>query len=131
MTRGRAHPGVDAYIDRLPPWQRAICQELRELIWSAEPGIVETIKRSTQPYFMLEGNVCALLAAKSHVNLFVYDPTVEDPAGLINQGRGNKTARTIQIHQGDALNRSAIIELIRAISARNRAGGWRRIDPPR
>jgi hypothetical protein len=122
---------VDAYIDRLPPWQRAVCEELRELIWSAEPDIEETIKRSGQPYFVLDGNVCALLAAKSHVNLFVYDPTVPDPAGIINQGHGNKTARAIQIHQGDALNRAAITELIRAISARNRAGGWRRLDTPR
>ena len=54
MTRGRAHPGVDAYIDRLPPWQRAVCRELRELIRSPEPDIVETIKRSTQPFFVLE-----------------------------------------------------------------------------
>jgi hypothetical protein len=127
MTRGR-HPGVDAYIDQLPRWQRVVCQELRELIWSAEPDIVETIKRSTQPYFVLDGNVCALLAAKSHVNLFVYDPTVADPAGIITQGHGNKTARAIQIHEGDALDGPAITELIRAIAARNRIGGWRRLD---
>ena len=69
MPRARAHPEVDAYVDRLPPWRRAICQELRELIWSADPDIEETIKRSRQPYFVLEGNVCALLAAKAHVNL--------------------------------------------------------------
>ena len=131
MPQVRAHPGVDAYLEQLPPWQRAICQELRELIRSADPDIEETIKHSTQPYFVLEGNVCALLAAKTHVNLFVYDPTVADPACLINQGQGNKTARAIQIHEGDVLNRVALTELIRAVAARNRAGGWRRLDPPR
>lgn len=45
----RTHAGVDAYIDGLPPWQRALCHELRELILSADPGIEETVKRSTQP----------------------------------------------------------------------------------
>lgn len=124
---GPDHPGVDAYIDGLPPWQQELCRELREIIREADPGIEETIKRSVQPYFVLEGNVCALLAAKDHVNLFLYDPTVPDPAGLINQGHGNATARAIQIREGEEINRAALIELIRAIAARNRAGGWRRL----
>ena len=50
----RAHPGVDAYIDGLSPWQRDICTELREIIWEADPDIEETIKRSVQPYFVLD-----------------------------------------------------------------------------
>ena len=108
-----------------------MCDELRELIRAAEPDIEETIKRSVQPYFVLDGNVCALLAAKSHVNLFLYDPTVPDPAGIINQGQGNATARAIQIHEGDVIDRAAIIDLIKAIAARNRAGGWRRLDKNR
>jgi hypothetical protein len=34
------------------------------------PG-AETIKRTDRPYFVLGGNVCALFAAKDHVNLFL------------------------------------------------------------
>jgi len=124
---GPAHPGVDAYIACLPPWQQELCRELRELIRAADADIEETIKRSVQPYFVLDGTVCALLAAKDHVNLFLYDPDVPDPRGVINQGHGNKTARAIQIHAGDHLDRGAITELVRAIAARNRAGGWRRL----
>jgi hypothetical protein len=45
------------------------------------------------PYFVLQGNICALLAAKDRVNVFIYDPTVADPHGVINQGHGNATAR--------------------------------------
>ena len=123
----RAHPGVDAYIERLPAWQQAVCRHLRALIRSADPEIDETIKRSVQPYFVLNGNVCALLATKDHINLFLYDPVVPDPHGIINQGHGNATARAIQIYQGDALNDVAVVELLRAIAANNRAGGWRRL----
>ena len=104
-----------------------MCRHLRELIWSADPDIEETIKRSVQPYFVLNGNVCALLATKDHINLFLYDPTVPDPHGIINQGQSNATARAIQIYQGDSVNELAMVELLRAIVANNRAGGWRRL----
>jgi len=53
--------------------------------WRIRPEVEETIKRSVQPYFVLHGNVCALLAAKDHVNMFLYDPTVADPQRIINQ----------------------------------------------
>jgi hypothetical protein len=126
----RTHPGVDAYIDALPPWQRDLGHELRQMIHAADPEIEETIKRSVQPYFVLDGNVCALLATKDHVNLFVYDPTVPDPAGIINQGHGNASARAIQFYEGDPIGRDALVDLLRRVCERNRAGGWRRLDRP-
>src|SRR5581483_887090 len=124
----RAHPGVDAYIAALPQWQQEICGQLRAMIHDADPEIEETIKRSVQPYFVLSGNVCALLATKDHVNLFVYDPNVPDPHGIINQGHGNATARAVQIYEGDRIDRAAVVAMVRAIAERNRAGGWRKLD---
>ncbi len=50
-----------------------ICREIRDLVHEADAEVAETIKRSVQPYFVLDGNVCALLAAKDHVNVFLYD----------------------------------------------------------
>lgn len=67
----KADPRVDADIERLPEWQQAICREVRELVHAADPHLVETIKRGVQPSFVLDGNVCALLAAKDHVNVFL------------------------------------------------------------
>ncbi len=121
----RAHPCVDAYLADLPEWQRAISEQLRELVREADPEIEETIKRTVHPYFVLKGNVCALLATKDHVNLFLYDPTVTDPEGVINQGHGNATARSIQVYEGDEINRSAVIAILREIVEHNRRGGWR------
>ena len=46
---------VDHYIDALPEWQQAICQEVRDLAHAADPEVVETIKRTVQPYFVLDG----------------------------------------------------------------------------
>ena len=84
----RTDSRVDDYIGRLPGWQQAVCQRVRELALAADPEVEETIKRSVQPYFVLQGNSCALLASKDHVNVFIDDPTVADPDHIINQGHG-------------------------------------------
>ncbi|WP_345761995.1 DUF1801 domain-containing protein [Diaminobutyricibacter sp. McL0608] len=121
-------PRVDAYIDGLADWQQEICHALREIVHAAEPDIEETIKRTNRPYFVLDGNVCALLAAKDHVNLFVYDGAiVPDPDGIITAGHDNSTARTVGIKRGGTINADALTVMIRRIADNNRAGGWRAI----
>jgi hypothetical protein len=119
---------VDAYIDALPDWQQAICREVRELVHGADPEVVETIKFRNRPYFVLEGNVCALLAARDHVNVFLYDGAmVPDPEGVITGGHDNKTARTVAVRRGETINASALTAMFRQIIANNRAGGWRKL----
>jgi hypothetical protein len=121
-------PRVDAYIGALPEWQRAICRDVRELVHAADPEVVETIKRSDRPYFVLDGNICALQAAKDHVNVFLYDGgIVPDPEGIITSGHNNKTGRTIAIREGETLNARALSTMFKQIIANNRAGGWRRL----
>jgi hypothetical protein len=119
---------VDAYIEGLPAWQQAICREVRDLVHAADPEVEEVIKRTVQPYFVLQGNICALLAAKDHVNVFLYDGAiVPDPQGIITAGHDNKTARTVSFRQGERINRPALLEMFRQIIANNRAGGWRKL----
>ena len=120
-------PRVDAYIGALPGWQQAICQQVRDLAHAADPEVTETIKRTRQPYFVLHGNICALLAAKDHVNVFLYDDaSVPDPEGIITSGHGNKYARTVAIRQGETINTPALLAMFRQIIANNRAGGSRK-----
>jgi hypothetical protein len=121
-------PRVDAYIDALPEWQQEICQRVRDLVHAADAGVVETIKRTRQPYFVLDGNICALLAAKDHVNVFLYDGgIVPDPEGIITAGHENKTARTVAFGNGEPINEPALTQMFKQIIANNRAGGWRRL----
>ncbi len=123
-----ADPRVDEYIDALPKWQQAICSEVRDLIHAADDEVEETIKRNVQPYFVLQGNICALLAAKDHVNVFVYDGgIVPDPDGIITAGHQNKTARTVAFGQGETINAPALTAMFKQIIANNRAGGWRKL----
>src|SRR4051795_7453166 len=121
-------PRVDAYIDALPEWQQEICREVRGLVHAVDQDVAETVKRTRQPYFVLQGNICALLAAKDHVNVFLYDGgIVPDPDGIITAGHQNKTARTIAVERGEIINARALTAMFRQIIANNRAGGWRKL----
>ena len=128
---GTKDPRVDAYIDTLAPWQQAICREVRDLVHAADPEVVETIKRTDRPYFVLQGNICALLAAKDHVNVFLYDGAiVPDPEGIITGGHDNSTARTVAVRPGETINTRALSTMFKQIIANNRAGGWRKLKQP-
>jgi hypothetical protein len=127
-----ADPRVDAYIDALPAWQQAICREVRELVHAADPAVEETVKRRVQPYFVLDGNICALLAAKDHVNVFLYDGAiVPDPEGIITGGHDNATARTVAVRRDEQVNARALQAMFVQIIANNRAGGWRKLKGER
>ncbi len=130
MPRYETDPRVDDYIDALPAWQRTICTQVRKLAHAADPEVVETIKRTRQPYFTLQGNVCALLATKDRVNVFLYDGAiVPDPHGIITGGHDNKTARTVAIRAGEKVPAQALTIMFKQIIANNRAGGWRKLKP--
>jgi len=125
-------PRVDDYIAALPDWQQAICRQVRELVHAADPDVDETIKFGNRPYFVLQGNICALLAAKDHVNVFLYDGAiVPDPAGIITGGHDNTTARTVAVRQGETINAPALSAMFKQIIANNRAGGWRKLKRER
>ena len=124
----RTDPRVDAYIDALPGWQQDICRHVRDLVHAADPEVTETIKRTVQPYFVLDGNICALLAARDHINVFLYDGgIVPDPEHIITAGHDNKTARTVGVREGETLNAAALTAMFQQIIANNRAGGWRKL----
>lgn len=118
---------VDAYINALPEWQQVICARARRLIHKADSRIEEQIKFGNRPYFVYLGNVCALLAAKDHVNVFLYDPNLNDSHNIINQGHENKTACSIQIRKDTFPDEEAFTDLIKQIVTHNDQGGWRSI----
>ena len=121
-------PRVDDYISGLPVWQQAVCQQVRDLVHAVDPEVEETIKRTVRPYFVLKGNICALMGTKDHVNVFLYDGAiVPDPEGIITAGHENKTARTVAVYEGEELPAEALAAMFAQIIANNRAGGWRKL----
>jgi len=125
----RTDPRVDDYIEGLPGWQQTICRRVRDLVHAADPEVAETIKRTNRPYFVLEGNICALLAAKDHVNVFLYDGAiVPDPEGIITGGHDNQTARTVAVREGERVPARPLKTMFEQIIENNRAGGWRKLQ---
>ena len=121
-------PRVDAYLDPLPDWQQQIFGRVRDLVHEADPDVEETIKRTVQPYFILDGNIIAFLAAKDHASIFLYDGgIVPDPDGIITGGHGNQTGRMIAVHRDEKINEPPLLVMLRQIIANNRAGGWRKL----
>jgi hypothetical protein len=124
---------VDDYLAARPVWQRTTLERVRDVLHRTDPEMSETIKRTVQPYFVLDGNVAAFLAAKDHVNVFVYDGgIVPAPHGLVTAGHENKTARTIAFREGDDVPEEHLLEFFGQLVADNRAGGWRKLKdrPP-
>ena len=123
-----ADPRVDGYIESLPDWQRDICREVRGLVHAADPEVEETIKRTVQPYFVLQGNIAALQSTRDHVNVFLYDPLIDDPEGIVTRGHEAQTGRQIMVFEGEPINRAALLAIFKQIIEHNRAGGWRRLQ---
>ena len=120
-------PRVDAYIAGLSEWQQEICGRLRDLIHRVDPEMSETIKRTDRPYFLLDGNVCALFAAKDHVNLFLYDGAiVPDPEGSHRRPeQQDREDDRLPPRRGDSS--ATLTAMLEQIVANNRAGGWRKL----
>src|SRR5258708_35435596 len=98
MSAYQTDSRIDDYIQTLPGWQQEMCRQVRDLVHAADPDVTETIKRTKQPYFTLNGKICALLGAKDHLTIFIYDPIGPDPQGIINQWTGTMT--TQRLHDG-------------------------------
>ena len=108
-------PRVDAYLGGLPDWQRDICGNVRDLVHEADPEVEETIKRTVQPYFVLDGNICALLAAKDHVNVFLYDGAiVPDPEGIITAGPREQDGENGRLPEGRGHQRASATRDVQA-----------------
>lgn len=127
-----ADPRVDAYIDALPDWQQALCHEVRELVHAADREVSETIKFTNRPYFVLQGNICALLAAKDHVNVFLYDGAiVPDPEGIITAGHDNKTAPDGCVPPGRDHQRARPHRHVQAHHCQQPCGRLAQVEEPR
>jgi len=113
---------IDKQIAELTDWRGQIFAQLRKLINDADPDITEEWKWNTAVWSH-QGLVCALGAFKKTVKMnFFQGAFLEDPHTLFNAGLDAKTMRSIDFHEGDAVDESALKELIRAAVAHNVEG---------
>jgi hypothetical protein len=105
---------IDKQIADLPDWRGSKLADLRQLINGSDPGIEEDWKWDTA-VFTAGGNICALGAFKDHLKInFFKGASLPDPKGLFNAGLEAKTSRSIDLAEGEEIDKQALQELVRA-----------------
>ncbi|MBS2939641.1 DUF1801 domain-containing protein [Nocardioides sp. J2M5] len=109
-------------------WRRDTVDLLRSLVLEAEPDAVEEVKwRKASnpdgvPTFSLDGLICTLETYRDKVKAtFARGASLPDPSGVFNASLDAGTRRALDVHEGDAVDRDAFVELVRAAVAANRA----------
>ena len=113
---------IDTHIAELADWRGYMIARLRQLIHDADPDITEEWKWDTAVWSH-KGLVCAVGAFKQTVKMnFFQGAVLEDSQKLFNAGLAAKKTRAIDFREGDAVDESALKELIRAAVAHNVGG---------
>jgi hypothetical protein len=110
---------IDKQIAELADWRGQIFARLRKLILEADPDITEEWKWNTAVWSH-QGLVCAVGTFKETVKMnFFQGALLEDPHKLFNAGLDAKKTRAIDFREGDAVDESALKDLIRTAVAHN------------
>ncbi|WP_315772724.1 MULTISPECIES: DUF1801 domain-containing protein [unclassified Bradyrhizobium] len=117
---------IDARIKELGDWRGVTLSYVRGLIKRADPDIVEEWKWRGVPVWSHAGIVCTGETYKAAVKLtFAKGASLPDPSGIFNASLDGNTRRAIDLHEGDVIDETAFMALIRAAVALNMTKGKR------
>ena len=123
-----ASASIDQKIKELGDWRGKALAKVREIIYEADPEIVEEWKwvKPTSPgtpVFSHGGIVCTGETYKNVVKMtFAKGAALKDPSGLFNSSLEGNVRRAIDIHEGEQVDEAALKDLIRAAVALNLKG---------
>ena len=116
---------IDARIKELGDWRGKMLAKVRDIIYEADPEIVEEWKwvkpkSSGTPVFSHGGIVCTGETYKNVVKMtFAKGAALKDPSRLFNSSLEGNVRRAIDIREGDKVDEAALKDLIRAAVALN------------
>src|SRR5215469_5879712 len=128
---------IDEKIIELGDWRGKTLARVRDVIYAADPEIVEEWKwaKSTSPgtpVFSHGGIVCTGETYKNVVKLtFAKGAALPDPARLFNSSLEGNVRRAIDIHEDDKVDEAALKDLIRAAVELNLQGKSKPKPEPR
>ena len=127
MSDTQAAHEIDAIIAGIHDWRGATLAELRRIILSADPSIVEAVKwkKPSKPEgvatWVSEGNLCMADVLKSAVRLtFPQGARLDDPAKLFNTRLDSKSVRAIDVFEDVELDEDALRRPMQQAVAANR-----------
>ena len=115
---------IDARISELGDWRGEMLARLRALIHQAERDVTEEWKWRGVPVWYRDGMICTGETYKKVVKLtFAKGASLPDPAGLFNSSLDGNVRRAIDFQEGAEIDEAALVALVRAAVALNKAGG--------
>ncbi|WP_163542161.1 DUF1801 domain-containing protein [Occultella kanbiaonis] len=109
-------------------WRSDTVEEVRALILEAEPDVEEEAKwvkpsnPAGVPTFSCSGLICTVETYKDKVKLtFARGAALADPGSLFNASLDAGTRRAIDLREGDRIEPSAFVDLVREAVELNRA----------
>jgi len=120
VSEESASARIDERIAELGDWRGETLAKVRAILHAADPEIVEEWKWMGTPIWSHVGIICTGETYKSVVKLtFAKGAALQDPAGLFNSSLEGNVRRAIDIREGEAIDESALKELVRAAVALN------------
>jgi len=117
-----ARESIDGLIASLTDWRGATLARIRSIIHEADPDIVEEWKWMGSPAWTHDGMICLANAFKDKVKItFSEGASLDDPDKLFNNGLAGKQWRSIDLHEGDAIDERSLKTLIREALDHNHA----------
>jgi hypothetical protein len=111
---------IDERIRELGDWRGKALAKVREIIHQADPEIVEEWKWRGTPVWYHSGIVCTGETYRNVVKMtFAKGAALMDPSGLFNSSLDGNVRRAIDFHEGDEIDKAALMDLIRAAVALN------------
>jgi hypothetical protein len=110
---------VDAKIKGLGDWRGKTLSQLRALIKTADPTVIEEMKwkkpsnPSGVPVWSHDGIICIGEPLKNATRLtFPKGASIKDPQKLFNARLDSNAVRAIDFHEGDSVNEAALKAII-------------------
>lgn len=115
---------ISKIIAELGDWRGETLGRMRKLIQKADPDVVEELKWMGTPVWSHDGIICTGETYKKVVKLtFMKGASLKDPARLFNSSLEGNARRAIDIHEGEVVDATAFVALIRQAVALNSSSG--------
>ncbi len=111
---------IDERIAQLADWRGQMLAQIRAIVKSADPGIVEEWKWMGTPVWEHNGIICTGETYKAVVKMtFHKGASLKDPSRLFNSSLEGNARRAIDFKEGEKINEKALKALVQEAIALN------------